>query len=82
MASMTSDPLVTQAFTTASGVDISLAHDVFAVLLASLALVWLTWVIAGIGQKLLLGTIKPVPAMFYVGRATVLVMFVVYTLVQ
>jgi integrating conjugative element protein (TIGR03758 family) len=80
MASSSSQVLA--AFQAGSGISSAIAHDVLAVVLAALALTWLAWTASGVGMKALDGRLKQHKALWYLARAAVIAMVVVFYLVR
>jgi len=79
---MASAPEVLSAFQSGSGIDGVTAHDVMVVVLAALALIWLAWAVSGVGNKVLDQQLTHPKALWYVVRAVVLVMLIVFYLVR
>lgn len=79
---MAAAPEVIAAFQAGSGISGAVAHDVFAVVLAAVMLIWLAWSVFGVGSRVLDRQLTYGEAAWYVARAVVLAMLVVFSLVR
>ena len=79
---MTSASNVIAAFQSASGITAVSTHDALTFVLAGLALTWLAWAVFGIGTRVLDGRMPTGDATWYVARALVISMLIVFVLIR
>jgi len=79
---MAASPTVIAAFQTASGITSVSTHDALTFVLAALVLIWLAWAVFGIGTRVLDGRMSIGDATWYVARALVISMLVVFVLIR
>lgn len=77
---MAAAPEVLAAFQSGAGLSGVTAHDVIAVVLAAVTLTWLTWSLSGVGTGVLEGRLSHNQGLFYVIRAAVLALVVLFYL--
>ena len=77
---MAAAPDVMAAFQSGAGLSGVTAHAAIAVVLAAVMLTWLTWSLAGVGTRVLEGRLSHHQGLFYVIRALVLAMVVLFYL--
>lgn len=79
---MTMSTDMSTAFTVGAGVSASDAHDALVLILAGLMLLFLAWMTAKLGERVLDGRLKAGQAGFYMLRALLLAALIVGSLLQ